>query len=118
MLWLADSASDSSLSQALHKAWPLVDMLEEGIMLGRLPEGQPDSPGALREPQFLFPSSFHFPLRGTAIPVLHTEAKTWRGMSIFENTQLTGGRTSFLTPDTMPSCGYISFREHKTGLMS
>ena len=33
-LWLADSASDPSLSQALHKAWPLVDMLEEKVESG------------------------------------------------------------------------------------
>lgn len=37
----------------------------------QLPEGQPRQPRLPWEIRFLFPPSFHFPLRVTAIPVLH-----------------------------------------------
>ena len=70
---------------------------------------QPRCPGRATVP---LPSFIPFPSEspckaGTAIPVLHNEAKVQSSLSIFEDTQLTGGRADFLTPDTMPSVGTL-----------
>lgn len=69
-MWLAHSASDSSLFYGLHKAKPMVGTLEEvwvcpGQPSEELPGWQLASPVVPQGHGFFFCPSFHFPLRTT-----------------------------------------------------